>query len=70
MHIENDDMQSDYDLGAMGTPVRGKHFVKYQRHVRMVQLNDALAERYPDAEAVVEALRRDAATESSKAQSP
>lgn len=69
MHIENDDMPTEYDLEAIGAPVRGKHFAKYQRHVRMVQLNDALAERYPDAQSVVEALRRDAAADSSKAPS-
>ncbi len=42
--------------------VRGKHFERYQRHVRIIQLGEDLAARYPDAEAVMAALRRDAAT--------
>lgn len=62
MPIKNDEMPPEYDLEAMGARVRGKHFEKYQRHVRMIQLNEDLAARYPDAEAVLAALRRDAAT--------
>lgn len=62
MPIENDDIPPEYDFEAMAAPVRGKHLEKYRRHVRMIQLNEDLAARYPDAEAIVAALRRDAAT--------
>ena len=54
-----EDMLPEYNLAAMGKPVIGKHYEKYRRYIRMVRLPDELADRYPDEDAVLEALRRD-----------
>ena len=56
-----DEMLPDYDLAAMGPPVVGKHYDDYQRHVRVVRLNDALSDRFPNEASVISALERFAA---------
>lgn len=56
MPTKDEDIQPEYDFSSMGTPVRGKHFEKYQRYVRTVRLDEELAERFPDEQTIVQAL--------------
>lgn len=56
MPTKDDNIQPEYDFSSMGTPIRGKHFAKYQRYVRTVRFNDELARRCPDEQTIVNAL--------------
>ena len=57
MPMHDDEMADEYDFATMGPPVRGKHFDKYQKYVRTVELDARLADRFPDAQSVLDALR-------------
>ena len=60
--LEDDgEMPAEFDLAAMGPPVQGKYAEAYRRHVRMVQLDDDLADLFPTGASVVAALARYAA---------
>ena len=57
MSTTDDEMADEYDFSGMGTPVRGKHYEKYQKYIRTVELDSKLAERFPDSQSVLAALR-------------
>ncbi|MEQ8850097.1 hypothetical protein [Botrimarina sp.] len=50
------EMRPEYDLEAMGQPVVAKHYEKYRRYLRTIQLDERLAERFPDESSIVAAL--------------
>ena len=54
---DSDEMPAEFDLASMGPPVQGKYADAYRRHVRVVQLTDDLADRYPTDASVAAALR-------------
>ncbi|MCG8584565.1 MAG: hypothetical protein MI757_07630 [Pirellulales bacterium] len=53
---DSDTMRPEYDFAALGPGVRGKHYEKARRHLRTVQLDDRLADAFPDSDAVRAAL--------------
>jgi len=57
MNDNHDEMPDEYDLESMGTPVRGKHFEDYQKHIRVIRLVEPLSTRFPTEDSVIEALR-------------
>jgi len=56
MATDDSDMLPEYDFASMGSPDRGKHYQKYTRYVRTVELNEELAKRFPDERSVLIAL--------------
>ena len=64
----DDDMKAEYDFDSMTPPTRGKHLAKYRKYLRTVELDERLATRFPDAQSVLDALRR-VADEASVSQS-
>lgn len=56
METDDSEMLPEYDFSSMGKPVKGKHFSKYSRYVRTVELNEELAKRFPDERSVLIAL--------------
>ncbi len=53
---KHDDLRPEYDLAALGPGVRGK-YAKRLRGTTLVALRPEVAEAFPTAEAVNEALR-------------
>ena len=53
---DSDTMRPEYDFAALGPVVRGKHYEKAKRYLRTVQLDDRLADAFPDSDAVRSAL--------------
>lgn len=51
---ENDELQTEYDFSG---GVRGKHFQAYRQGTNLVPLDEDVAQMFPDASAVNEALR-------------
>lgn len=49
-----DDMRSEYDFSG---GIRGRHFQAYRQGTNLVPLDPDVAEMFPDANAVNEALR-------------
>ncbi len=56
MATDDSDMLPEYDFASMGSPVRGKHYLKYTRYVRTIELSEELAKRFPDDRSVLIAL--------------
>jgi hypothetical protein len=50
----NDDMRPEYDFSS---GVRGKHYQAYRQGTNLVPLDEDVAQVFPDAAAVNEALR-------------
>lgn len=53
---EADTLRPEYDFAALGPGVRGKHHEKAKRQLRVVQLDNRLAEAFPDEQSVRVAL--------------
>ena len=54
---EQDDMRSSYNLEKLKGHVRGKHYESVQSGTNLVLLEPDVAEAFPDASSVNEALR-------------
>lgn len=54
----DDDLRPEYDLGKLAGGVRGKHYRQYQEGSNIVVLEPDVAEAFPDARSVNEALRK------------
>ena len=54
---KTDDLRPEYDLSKLKGRVRGKHFRAAQAGTNLVLLEPDVAEAFPDASAVNEALR-------------
>jgi len=52
-----DEMREEYDLSKLKGRVRGKHYEAYQQGTNLVLLEPDVAEAFPDASSVNEALR-------------
>jgi hypothetical protein len=58
--LNNDDkktLESEYDFSSMSGGVRGKYTDEYQKGVNLVLLEPDVAQMFPDAISVNEALR-------------
>jgi hypothetical protein len=58
--IENemeDELRSEYDFSQLKGGIRGKYVERYQNGTNLVLLDPDVAEAFPNAEAVNEALR-------------
>lgn len=62
MKNTDDDLRSEYSLGDLGKPVRGKHHDSYKEGSNIVVIDPDLVSLFPDSEAVNEALREYAAS--------
>jgi hypothetical protein len=51
-----EDMRAEYRLEEIGSTVRGKYLRRYAKGTNVVLLDDRVAEAFPNAEAVNEAL--------------
>ncbi len=54
---ERDELRSEYDLDRLRGRVRGKHYEAAQAGTNLVLLEPDVAEAFPDASSVNEALR-------------
>jgi len=52
-----DEMREEYDLSKLKGRVRGKHHKEFQKGTNLVLLEPDVAEVFPDASSVNEALR-------------
>ncbi len=55
--MEDDDLRPEYDLSQLKNRVRGKYVERYQAGTNLVRLEPDVAEAFPDAQSVNEALR-------------
>ena len=55
--VEKDELRPEYDRRDLGGGVRGKHYAAYEAGSNLVLLSPDVAEAFPTAEAVNEALR-------------
>ena len=53
----DDEMRVEYDLAELKNPVRGKYYARAMAGTNMVLLDPDIAEAFPDAKAVNDALR-------------
>jgi hypothetical protein len=54
---EEDDLRPEYDFSQMKGRVRGKYVERYREGTNLVLLDADIAEAFPDAKAVNDALR-------------
>ena len=54
---EEDDLRPEYDFSQMKGGVRGKYVERYREGTNLVLLDPDVAEAFPDAKAVNDALR-------------
>lgn len=54
---KGDAVRSEYDLEKLGKGTRGKYFRRYQKGSNVVVIEPDLAEAFPNAKAVNDALR-------------
>ena len=54
---EEDDLRPEYDFSQMKGGVRGKYIERYRQGTNLVLLDPDVAEAFPDAKAVNDALR-------------
>jgi len=54
---EEDDLRPEYDFSQMKGGVRGKYVERYREGTNLVLLDADVAEAFPDAKAVNDALR-------------
>jgi len=54
---KSDDVRPEYDLAKLGKGARGKYFKRYQQGSNVVVIDADLAEAFPNAKAVNDALR-------------
>ncbi len=55
--IEEDEMRPEYDFSQLKGKVRGKYVERYHAGTNLVLLEPDVAQAFPDAQAVNEALR-------------
>ena len=55
--IEEDELRPEYDLSKLKRRVRGKYVERYREGTNLVLLKPDVAEAFPDADSVNEALR-------------
>lgn len=53
----NDDLLEEYDFSKMGNGVRGKYAKQYHASVKLIMLDEDVAQIFPDAKSVNDALR-------------
>jgi hypothetical protein len=53
----NDELLEEYDFSKMSNGVRGKYAKQYHDGVKLIMLEPDIAEIFPDAKSVNEALR-------------
>jgi len=56
-HLDDDDLQPEYDFASMKGGVRGKYVARLRKGTNLVLLEPEIAAAFPSAEAVNEALR-------------
>jgi hypothetical protein len=56
-HDMNDELRSEYDLAQLKGGVRGKYTERYRRGTNLVLLEPDVAQAFPNAQSVNEALR-------------
>ena len=56
--VDDDDLLPEYDFSQMKVGVRGKYVERYREGTNLVLLDPDVAEAFPDAKAVNDALRR------------
>ena len=54
---DSDTMRDEYDISALGKPVKGKYAKRYEEGTNVVVIDPDLAEKFPTTEAVNKALR-------------
>jgi len=54
----DDEMRPEYDFSELEGAVRGKYFKRFQEGSNVVLLEPGVAEAFPDARAVNDALRK------------
>lgn len=54
---EEDDLRPEYDFSQMKGGVRGKYVERYRQGTNLVLLDPDVADAFPDAKAVNDALR-------------
>lgn len=62
MKNSEDEVRSEYSLGELGKPVRGKHHESYKEGSNVVVIESDLVPLFPNSDAVNEALRQYAAS--------
>lgn len=55
---EEDDLRTEYDFSQMKGGVRGKYVERYREGTNLVLLDPDVADAFPDAKAVNDALRQ------------
>jgi hypothetical protein len=55
--VKGDELRPEYKRSDLGRGVRGKYYKSYQSGTNLVLLSPDIAEVFPDADAVNEALR-------------
>ncbi len=53
----SDEMRSEYDLASLKNPVRGKYYARAIAGSNVILLDPDVAEAFPDAKSVNDALR-------------
>ena len=53
----NDELRSEYELGELQNPVRGKYYARAMAGTNVVLLDPDVADAFPDAKSVNDALR-------------
>jgi len=62
MKNSKDELRSEYSLGELGKPIRGKHHDSYKEGSNVVVIEPDLVSLFPDSDSVNEALRQYAAS--------
>ncbi len=57
MNPQDDDLLEEYDFSTMGKGVRGKYAKQYHAGVKLIMLDEDVAQVFPDAKSVNDALR-------------
>jgi len=56
MSKDKDDIRAEYRREDLGKGIRGKYFARHKKGTNLVLLNDTVAEAFPTAQAVNDAL--------------
>ena len=57
VNVDEDELRPEYDFSKMKGGVRGKYVERYREGTNLVLLDPDVAEAFPDAKAVNDALR-------------
>jgi len=58
MQNDENDVKAEYDFDSMAASILGRHFAKYRKYLRTVELDERLANRFHDSQSVLDAFRR------------